>query len=410
MFVQGEYEGVGHATRTIHKGIRSTSADFIRHYEKTNLTVKASVYVDRIILEHHDVNSYKAVGVEAYADTNGQPIIIKARKEIIVSVGVYNSPLLLMHSGIGPAEHLIEMGIHCKVNLPDVEKNLQDHLIVHMPYQIKDVNFTLDRFMYWYPDSLAVATKQWQDTKTGPMVTIPFGPFSLKRIDKTTQDPVWVAAKAEQQNIRPSVTDPTGQWPNQPHIELWTTERYFGVIDFLKPDGLPCSLAEGEAAITLLVFLCGLRGRGTVRLSSKDPTSKPIIDHAYLEDELDVAVFAESCRIGHEVITNGRGTKDIVIGPWPTTISYPTDLAGWKQHIRNNAGTCFHPSGTCKIAPDIDPMDVADNRLRMRNIEGLRVADVSILSLITNSHTQVPAYAIGEKVAHMILQDAVVEN
>lgn len=103
-----------------------------------------------------------------------------------------------------------------------------------MPYQIKDINLTLDRLVYWYPDSLTLAIKQWQETKTGPMATIPFGPFALKRIDKTIQDPVWDAAKVEQQKTQPSIIDPTGQWSNQPHIELWTTERYFGAIDFVK--------------------------------------------------------------------------------------------------------------------------------------------------------------------------------
>ncbi|CAF0944459.1 unnamed protein product [Rotaria sp. Silwood1] len=290
MFVRGDYEGVGHAVRTAYKGIRSTSADFILHYEKTNLTVRTGIYVDRIILEKNNVNNkekrdYKAVGVEAHYDATGQSIIIKARKEIILSAGAYNSPMVLMYSGIGPAEHLIEMGISYE---------------------------------------------------------------------------------------------------------------------------LPHNPVEGEGGIGLYVLLCGPQARGTVRLSSKDPTCKPIIDHAYLENDLDVAVLAEGCRIGHEVLMKGRGTKNIVVGPWPKTISHPKDLADWKKHVRAVASTCFHPCGTCKMAPDTDPMGVVDNQLRVRNVESLRVADVSILPLINNGHTQAPAYAIGEKLAHMVLQDATV--
>lgn len=163
---------------------------------------------------------------------------------------------------------------------------------------------------------------------------------------------------------------------------------------------------EGEAAITLVTFLCSPRGRGTVRLSSNDPKSKPIIDHAYLEDELDVAVLAEGCRIGHEVMMKGQGTKDIINGPWPKIFQHPTDLAGWKEHVRAFSSTCYHPSCTCKMAPDNDPMGVLDHRLRVRNVAGLRVADVSVLPIVNNGHTQAPAYAIGEKAAHMILQDA----
>ncbi|CAF2712094.1 unnamed protein product [Rotaria sp. Silwood2] len=135
MFAQGDYEGVGHVVRTVYKGIRSTSADFVHHYDTKNLTVQTGVYVDRIILEENNINNkenrdYKAVGVEAHYDANGQPIIIKARKEIILSAGAYNSPTILMHSGIGPAEHLVEMGISCKIDLQGVGRNLQDHTIV----------------------------------------------------------------------------------------------------------------------------------------------------------------------------------------------------------------------------------------------------------------------------------------
>ena len=143
-----------------------------------------------------------------------------------------------------------------------------------------------------------------------------------------------------------------------------------------------------------------------MRLSSNDPRSKPIIDHAQLEHELDLAVLAEGCRLGHEVIMKGCGTKNIVLGPWPTMRSHPKDLDGWKKHVRKFSNTCFHPGGTCKMAPSSDPLGVVDHRLRVRGIQGLRVADVSILPILNSGHTQAPAYAIGEKAAHMILQGA----
>ncbi|CAF3785050.1 unnamed protein product [Rotaria sp. Silwood1] len=415
MFVQGAYEGVGHVVRTVHNGIRSTSADFVQHYDKPNLTVRTDVYVDRIILEKNDKSTedkrdYKAVGVEAHYDTNGQPIIIKAKKEIILSAGAYNSPMVLMHSGIGPEGHLVEKGITCKVDLPGVGSNLQDHTIVYTTYQVNDSDLTLDRFIYYSPEAIALSFKKWHETKTGPMAGIPFGPFALTRIDKTIQDPVWEAAKSEKQKVQPSEYDPTGQWPNQPHIELWTTELHFCAPVFSQADELPQFPVEGEGAITLITFLCGPQARGTVRLSSNDTTSKPIIDHAYLENDLDVAVLAEGCRIGDEVLMKGRGTKDIIVGLWPKTLSHPKNLDDWKKHVRAFANTCYHPSGTCKMAPNSDPMGVVDNRLRVRNVAGLRIADVSILPLINNGHTQAPAYAIGEKVAHMILEDATIRS
>ncbi|CAF3584287.1 unnamed protein product [Rotaria sp. Silwood1] len=407
MFVQGEYEGVGHVGRTAYNGIRSTSADFINKYDKTNLIVRTGAFVDRIILEKSDEKEgeYKAVGVEAHDNTNSQPIIIKANKEIILSAGAYNSPMVLMHSGIGSEKHLNEVGIGCKINLPGVGENLQDHIIVCTSYQVNDPNLTYDRFLYHHPDGLTLAVKEWQDTKTGVMTSLPLAVMALTRIDKTIQDPAWEAAKAKQQSKNSSNSDPTGQWPNQPHIELITTQLYMGLPDFLDADGLPYNPVNGEGIFTTVAFLCGQQARGTVRLSFKDPTSKPIIDHAYLDNDLDVAVLAEGCRLCHEIIMKGRGTKDIIVGAWPKIVPHPNDMIGWKEHVRAFASTCFHPGGTCKMAPDNDPMGVVDSRLRVRNVKGLRVADVSILPILNNGHPQIFAYAIGEKVASMILQD-----
>lgn len=159
----------------------------------------------------------------------------------------------------------------------------------------------------------------------------------------------------------------------------------------------------------MITLLCGQRARGTVRLSSKDPRSKPIIDHAFLDNELDVAVLAEGCRIAHEVVIKGRATKDIIIGPWPKS-TYPTTVNDWKEHVRSFTSSCAHAGGTCKMAPHNDPMGVVDHRLRLRNVKDLRIADISILPILNSGHPQAPAYAIGEKVAQMILQEIENEN
>ncbi|CAF1364630.1 unnamed protein product [Adineta ricciae] len=406
MFVQGEYEGVGHAIRSVYNGVRSTSADFVHNCKLENLTVKTGVFVDRIIVNNNGKSNaenreYRAVGVEAHDDVNGQPMIIKARKEIILSAGAYNSPMILMHSGIGPKEHLIEMNIDCKIDLPGVGENLIDHPIVFTSYQVSEPNLTLDRLVFHNPETVLAAIKEWNETKTGLMSTVPFGPFALTRIDKTIRDPVWEAEKLKQQ-----CDDPSGQLPTQPHIEFLTTELFSGPPHYAEVN--PNNPVNGESVITLITLLCRQLSTGTIRLSSNDPTSKPIIDHAYLTNDLDVAVLAEGCRIGHEVLTKGRATKDIISGPWPKTVSIPTDLDGWKEHVREFTTSCGHPGGTCKMAPNSDPMGVVDHRLRVRNVENLRVADVSIMPILNSGHTQAPAYAIGEKVAHMVLQDELI--
>jgi choline dehydrogenase-like flavoprotein len=152
-------------------------------------------------------------------------------------------------------------------------------------------------------------------------------------------------------------------------------------------------------------MLCGPQSRGTVRLASSDPNAKPIIDHNYLSSPLDVAVLAEGTRFAHEVVIEGKGTAQHIAGAWPTTRIHPANQDEWKEYVRQQAGTCYHPSSTCKMGPDSDSEAVVDPRLRVRGVKGLRVADISIMPKLNNGHTQAPAYMIGEKAALLILED-----
>ncbi|CAF3802008.1 unnamed protein product, partial [Rotaria sordida] len=276
---------------------------------------------------------------------------------------------------------------------------------VYASYQVNDPSLTFNSLVY-HPDGLTLLIKNWQETKTGLMANIPIGCYAYKRVDQTIQDPVWEAAKQKKQSNGLCDCDPAGQWSNQPHVELTTTEIFMSAPHIRNTDGQPYDPVNGEGVITLFVFLCGPQSRGTIRLSSNDPRSMPIIDHAWLDNDLDLTVLAEGCRLGHEVLTKGKGTKDIIIGPWPKTFSYPETTTGWKEHVRMFSDACYHSGGTCKMAPDSDPMGVVDCRLRVRNVTGLRIADMSIMPILNSGHTQAPAYAIGEKVAHMVLEDA----
>ena len=129
-----------------------------------------------------------------------------------------------------------------------------------------------------------------------------------------------------------------------------------------------------ESCFATLTMLCGPQSRGTVRLASSNPHTKPKIDHNYLSTPLDVALLAEGCRHIHNVVLNGAGTKDHVAGAWPKSRVHPNDTEEWRQYVRQQAGTCYHPSSTCKMGPDTDEEAVVDPRLRVRGVKGLRVA------------------------------------
>jgi choline dehydrogenase-like flavoprotein len=127
-------------------------------------------------------------------------------------------------------------------------------------------------------------------------------------------------------------------------------------------------------------MLCGTQSRGSIRLNSSDPHVKPKIDHNYLANELDVAVLAEGCRYVNEVVTEGAGTREHIAGPWPPTRVHPNGDEQWKEYVRQQAGTCYHPASTCKMGPDEDEEAAVDPRLRVRGVRGLRVAGALLFS------------------------------
>jgi choline dehydrogenase-like flavoprotein len=213
--------------------------------------------------------------------------------------------------------------------------------------------------------------------------------------------------------------DPMGLTPDQPNIEFFSTECYGGPKQYDQyPDG------ETTHAFSLIAELFSPKSRGSVTLKSADPKDNPVVDHNYLSDELDVLVSSEACKFANEIITKGKGTKDIVEGSWPKDLTHHTftNREDWIPYVKENATTClspaplstwlsllftnsilgYHPAGTCKMGSPSDPMAVLDHELRVRGVKGLRVADTSIMPLLNQGHTQMPAYAIGEKAADLI--------
>ncbi|KAF9509379.1 GMC oxidoreductase [Hydnum rufescens UP504] len=403
MFVQGEGEGVGHVTRTVHEGIRTSGADFVNHNPPANLHVLLETTVLRIVLETlpdsepADSSKYRAVAVEAESKIKPDGDVVKlitlrAKKEIVISAGAFNSPYILMHSGIGPKDHLEELGIDVKVDLKSVGQNLSDHLIVFQFYLLKST-MTYDHLIY-PPGAIDSTVKQWLETKSGIMGRFPFGPFA--RLDKLMKEkPEWKAAKEKNPE-----KDPMGQLPGQPHIEYFSTELYGG-----GPQHPHFPNERSRDCFATITMLCGAQSRGSVRLNSSDPHVKPKIDPNYLANQLDVAVLAEGCRYVHQVVTEGTGTRDHIAGAWPPSRVHPDGDEEWKEYVRQQAGTCYHPAGTCKMGPAEDKQAVVDPRLRVRGVKSLRVADASIMPKLNNGHTQAPAYMIGEKAAQLILED-----
>ncbi len=193
---------------------------------------------------------------------------------------------------------------------------------------------------------------------------------------------------------------------NQPHVEYFSTECYGGPKQFADYP------IKHKHCFSMICELFAPRSRGHMTLKSRDPKDNPVVDHNYLADPLDLTMLAKACRFGNEIVVEGRGTKDILKGSWPESLTHHTYKSRdeWKPYVKDQATTCYHPGGTAKMGRSDDPMAVLDAELRVRNVTGLRVADCSIMPTLNQGHTQMPAYAIGEKAADLIKQSHSIQS
>ncbi|KAL4804743.1 hypothetical protein BDV18DRAFT_27237 [Aspergillus unguis] len=395
MFSTGDVpHGCGHVPRTVYKGIRTTSADFItKEYDRSNITIQTDATVDRVILEP-TADGLQATGVVTQS-VAGISSTFYARREVIVSGGAYCSPAILMRSGIGAQNELAEHGIPCQVDLPGVGKNLMDHLIVFMFYETKQANLTNCSKVY-HEGSFDKTYAEYKASKTGFLSTFPFGSFAFARMDKRLEnEPLWKNAPREPGR------DPMGLTPKQPNIEFFSTETYGGPKQY---DQFP---GDGQHAFSIIAELFAPKSRGTVTLKSSDASVNPAIDCNYLDHPLDVLVLSEACRYANEIVMKGAGTKDIVTGSWPSNLKHHTYTTReeWVPYVKQHATTCYHAAGTCAMGQANDPNAVLDNRLRVRGVKGLRVADCSVMPALHGGHTQMPAYGIGERCADFVKED-----
>jgi choline dehydrogenase-like flavoprotein len=269
---------------------------------------------------------------------------------------------------------------------------------------------TNDHLIY-HDDSFASSYQLWKDKKTGFLSTFPFGAFAFARLDDRLKDePLWKNAPHDEGR------DPMGLSPQQPNVEYFTTECYGGPKEY---DQFP---TDHKHVFSMITELFSPRSKGTVTLKSAHPRQNPIVDHNYLADPLDVLVLSEGVRLGNEVVMKGKGTQGIVKGSWPSNLSHHkyTEREDWVPYVRQHATTCYHAAGTCKMGPPDDRMAVLDEKLCVRGVKGLRVADASVMPTLHGGHTQMPGtsvlvytrseyltaytivYGIGEKAADLI--------
>ena len=335
------------------KGERCSAAAAWLHpaMGRPNLTVLMQTRALRLALE-----GSRATGL--YVRRGGRETLLRARREVIVSLGAFGSPQLLLLSGIGPEDELRAHGIAPRHILPGVGANLQDHLdytICHTSPR-RDVVGLNPRGLL----RLAKAGLRWRRSGEG----------------------LFASPMAEGGAFLRSS-------PDQPRPDL-QVHFVIGIVD----DHLrKLHLADGWSA-----HVCALRphSRGRVGLTSADPLAPPRIDPAFLSDPRDLATLMQGARMLDRILAAPP------LAPWRGRRLYPHDGsdAALEADIRARADTIYHPAGTCRMGQD--DLAVTDPALRVRGLDGLRVVDASVMPTLIGGNTNAPTIMIAERAAALI--------
>ncbi|KAG1700637.1 Oxygen-dependent choline dehydrogenase [Nymphon striatum] len=300
-----------------------------------------------------------------FTNSQAEKLILDGKRKLFWTSGAIGSPQLLMVSGIGPEDQLKKNGIDVVQELAGVGQNLQDHLQARPVYKVNvsTINIEIGNLI-----KQGMIGLQYVFARTGPMtMAASLGTGFLK--------------------TRKELATPDIQF----HIQPWSAD----------------STAEGPhkfSAFTSSVLQMRPESAGHLELTSGDMREYPKIHPNYLATKTDCDTLVEGLRISHNITKHGP-LKDIITGQHtPNEDLNFDDYDAVLDWARSNSTTIYHPTGTCKMGND--PMAVVDERLKVRGLNGIRVADCSIMPIITSGNTNAPAIMIGEKCAAMMLEDA----
>jgi choline dehydrogenase len=352
-------DGIGMTQMTIRGGRRMSTAVCYLNPARTrpNLTIQPNAHTECLLLE-----AKRCIGVRY--TVNGQQREARAAKEVVVSAGSINSPQLLELSGIGNPDVLQALGIEVRHALKGVGENLRDHYSPRMKWTV--------------PASLGMT---YNDKARGLGMVQQALKYAL-----THKGLLGLPASP----VRAYVRTRAG---------LDAPDAAISWIPFLSDPNFRLAKQSG---VTAIMNILRSESTGSIHVTSKSPRTPPAVRFNFMTAQLDRDVTLEAMRITRRIMTapamQGIATDEIAPG---VNIQSDDELLDW---IRKNAETTYHPVGTCKMGSD--PMAVVDDQLRVHGMQGLRVADASIMPTLTSGNTNAPSIMIGEKASRMILAAA----
>lgn len=355
--------GAFHFQFNIKRGKRQSSATaFLKPaLARKNLSVITHAPVQKILLERD-----RATGV--IFSQRGALREVHCQKEIILCAGAIHAPHILMLSGIGDPDELKQQNIECKVTLPGVGKNLQDHLFFPVTASAKQQQGANH---YLKPLAKLGGVLQYILTKRGPFTAGPLAAGAFLNLDRP-DGPVNFQLQFAPFHVGPDY--------GYDMYDLNSYPRYDG--------------------FTLLPSLLHPKSRGSIRLTSADPAASPRIDPNFLAEADDLDSLVKGAKIAIKILQQDAFLP--YLKDWEMLMP-DADDERIRDHIIRTVETIYHPSGTCKMG--LDELAVVDPQLRIHGVEGLRVADASIMPKIISGNTNAPVYMIGQKAADLILAE-----
>ncbi len=354
-------EGIAYAQRSVHKGRRVSPARCFLYpaMQRKNTEVITNAHVQKIIIENK-----RATGVLfKRGNRNSADLTVSANREVIVCAGAIASPQVLQLSGIGAGKHLQDLGIPVTHDLPGVGENFRDHFAVRSVAKIQNIGTINER-------------------TRGLRLVKEVVNYALRRRGALTLTPTLLYCF----------------WKSDESLQNGDLQLTFTPASY--PDGVQSGLDRFPGA-TIACWQQRPESAGYVRATSSDPYQHPEIQANYLAEEEDRRLLVAAMRLSRALFQSAPFSPYVAEELWPGVQRQSDEEL--LDHARQTGNTAYHPMGTCRMGPADQKNTVVDDNLRVHGIEGLRVADASIMPMMPSSNLNAGSLMIGEKAADMIL-------